>query len=523
MVKIAYLLLCHKNADSVIAQAKALVAAGDAVAIHFDKRGDPAAFAAIRAAFADEPSVAFAKRVACGWGEYSLVQASLNMLQAARKAFDGVTHYFLLSGDCFPTKSGAYLKRRLAANDRDYVEINDFLESDWIKTGLKEDRLIYRHFVNEREQPALFYGLLEAQRRLGLARRTPKDLRIKIGSQWWLLRASTVEKMVRYMKERPDVVRFFRTTWIPDEIMFQTIAFHCAPRDEIASHPPTTLIFSDYGIPVVFYADHRETLMKEDRFFARKITENDPDFRAALLDHYVNGGEEAPEGEMIAAYYDYLARRGRDGRREAPRFWQRSTVLDDSKEVLVIACKKWHVGEAFARAVERITGVASLGYVFDQDAPLDLPLGNLEVGKAKRGRHRRAFLTLLYKARATDKLALCVDPSRDDVVRDFAETDCRMRLLLIESEFDEAEYQGHARRVGLLGADPAATQRDMVVNALKVEFAEESGRLRKVQTGQLDLLSRGQNRVEKAAAVARFLRVGRDEVEAVVREIEPHL
>lgn len=523
MVKIAYLLLCHKNADSVIAQAQALVAAGDAVAIHFDKRGAAADFARMKAAFADQPSVAFAKRVACGWGEYSLVQASLNMLDAARRQFEGITHYYLLSGDCYPTKSSAYLKRELAAGDRDFIEINDFLESDWIKTGLKEDRLNYRHFFNEREQQQLFYGSLDLQRRFGLKRRTPKDLRVKIGSQWWLLRASTVEKMVAYMEARPEVVRFFKTTWIPDEIFFQTIAHHCAAREEIRSHPPTTLVFSDYGIPVVFYSDHMEMLRRESRFFARKITEHDPSFRARLLDHYVNGADDEPSGEVISSYYSYMARRGRDGRRQAQRFWERSTQLDDSKEVLVIACKKWHVGQAFVEAVQRITGIASLGYVFDQDEPLDLPLGNLQVGKAKRGRHRRAFLTLLFNARETDKLVLCVDPSRDDVVGDFADTDCRMRVLHIDTPFDEAEYEGHAHRVDLLREGAPELQRQSVISALKVEFAEESGRLRKVQTGRLDTLAANQNRVENAAAVARFLRVSRDEVEAVVREIEPHL
>lgn len=523
MVKIAYLLLCHKNVDSVIAQATALVAAGDAVAIHFDKRGSNAEFARLKTAFADEPSVAFCKRLACGWGEYSLVQASLNMLETARAAFDGVTHYYLLSGDCFPTKSSAYLKEVLSANDRDYIEINDFLESDWIKTGLKEDRLRYRHFFNEREQSRLFYGSLDLQRRLGLTRRVPKDLRVKIGSQWWLLRASTVEKMVDYMRARPDVVRFFRTTWIPDEIFFQTIAHHCAPREEIRSHPPTTLIFSDYGIPVVFYKDHWDMLRREDRFFARKITEHDPGFRAGMLAHYGSGAEEAPAGETIAAYYEYMARRGRDGRRHAQRFWRRSTQLDDSKEVLVVACKKWHVGQAFAAAVERITGIAALGYVFDQEEALDLPLGNLEVGKDKRGRHRRAFLSLLFNARKTEKLALCVDPAREDVVRDFADTDARMRVLMIETDFETEEFVGHAERVGLLRADAPPDQRDTVVSALKVEFAEESGRLRKAQSGRLDTIARDRNRVENAAAVARFLRVSRDEVEAVVREIEPHL
>ncbi|MEM7546245.1 MAG: DUF5928 domain-containing protein [Pseudomonadota bacterium] len=523
MVKIAYLLLCHKNAVSVIAQARALVAAGDAVAIHFDKRGDNAEFDQIREAFEYEPSVALVKRVACGWGEYSLVQASLNLIHAARSQFDAITHYFLMSGDCYPAKSGAFIRKELAAGDRDFVETNDFLDSDWIKTGLKEDRLIYRHFVNERERPELFYSLLNIQRRLGLKRKIPKGLRVKIGSQWWLLRAASIEKMLAYLEEHPNVVRFFKTTWIPDEIMFQTIASQCVPRDEIRSHPPTTLIFSDYGIPVVFHRDNEEMLRHENRFFARKITGNDPVFRQSLLDHYVNGDLDPPGEEMIASYYTYLARRGRDGRRHAQRFWEQSTTLDDSKEVLVIACKKWHIGQQFAEAVERITNIKSLNYVFDQDEPLDMDLGNLEVGKDKRGRHRRAFLGLLFDAQSTSKLALCVDPSRDDVVRDFADTDCRMRILLIDTPFDEDEYEAHALRIGLLGHNATPAQRDTVVSALKVEFAEESGQLRKVNVGRLDVLGAAQNRVEKAAAVARFLRVGRDEVEAIVREIEPGL
>ena len=60
------------------------------------------------------PGITLAARVACGWGEYSLVQATFNLIRAARKAFDGVTHYFLISGDCYPTKTRAYLEQALA-------------------------------------------------------------------------------------------------------------------------------------------------------------------------------------------------------------------------------------------------------------------------------------------------------------------------------------------------------------------------------------------------------------------------
>ncbi|MGB0505663.1 MAG: DUF5928 domain-containing protein, partial [Pikeienuella sp.] len=336
-------------------------------------------------------------------------------------------------------------------------------------------------------------------------------------------RAETVEAMYAFLKKRPDVLRFFSTTWIPDEIAFQTIIAHCADHSEIVSRPPTTLVFTDYGMPVTFYQDHLDMIRKEPRFFARKITEHDESMRQAMLDHYVDGDDKDVGAEMVGSYYLYLSNRGRQGRRLAPRFWEKSATLDDGKEVLVIACKKWHVGEHLSRVIHRVTGVETLGYVFDQDQPLDMDLGNLEVGKDKRGRHRRAFLSLLFDVRNTSKLALCIDPSRDDVVRDIADTDCRMRVLLIETEFSREEYVDHVERIGLMSRHAGEDQRNTLVEALTNEFSEESGRLRKVDTGRMDRLASDQNRVEMAATVARFLRVSRDEVEAVVRDMESSL
>ncbi|MEM8756133.1 MAG: DUF5928 domain-containing protein, partial [Pseudomonadota bacterium] len=375
-----------------------------------------------------------------------------------------------------------------------------------------------------RKRKRLFYASLEAQKRLGLRRKPPEDLRIKIGSQWWLLRASTVERMLAYMRRRRDVARFFRTTWIPDETMFQTIAHHCAPRGEIASHPPTALIFTDYGIPQVFCADHEELLLRENRFFARKITAHDADFRARLLDRYVNGdGSEEAGEEGIAPHYAYLSRRGREGRREAPRFWRSAIEIGPDRELFIVACKKWHVGAGIADAVGRIAGAPAFGYVFDQDEPLDVDLGGLEAGKAKRDRHRRAFLNILFDQTGSDRLAICVDPARADVVRDFGATECRMRVLSVETPFEEVDYAAHAERVGLMRADAGRARRAAIVTAVRAEFEEEREALRRADRGRVHRVVAGQGRAENAVAVARFLAAGAAEVEALTREIEPHL
>ena len=49
MAKIAYILLCHKDPEGIIAQSERLTAAGDYVSIHFDQRAPREAFDRIRA------------------------------------------------------------------------------------------------------------------------------------------------------------------------------------------------------------------------------------------------------------------------------------------------------------------------------------------------------------------------------------------------------------------------------------------------------------------------------------------
>ena len=98
MAKIAYILLCHKDPEAIIGQAEMLTAAGDYISIHFDARARPEAFAAIRDALRDNPNVTFArKRIKCGWGEWSLVQATLYAVEAAVEAFPRATHFYMHS------------------------------------------------------------------------------------------------------------------------------------------------------------------------------------------------------------------------------------------------------------------------------------------------------------------------------------------------------------------------------------------------------------------------------------------
>ena len=170
MPKIAYILLCHKDPEGIIAQANRLTAAGDVISIHFDANAPQADFDRIRRELSANPSVTFAaRRIRCGWGEWSLVEATLQALRAAMATFEDATHFYMLSGDCMCIKSAEYARDFLLREDVDYIESFDFFNSDWIKTGLREERLIYRHFLNERRHKRLFYASLNLQKRLKLS------------------------------------------------------------------------------------------------------------------------------------------------------------------------------------------------------------------------------------------------------------------------------------------------------------------------------------------------------------------
>jgi len=283
MAQIAYILLCHKDPAAIIKQAERLTAVGDYMSIHFDASAPKDAFNEIQAALRDNPNVTFAqKRIRCGWGEWSLVQATLYAMQAALDAFPRASHIYMLSGDCMAVKTAEYIHAYLDDHDADFIESVDYFESNWIKTGWKEERLIYRHWFNERTQRKLFYAGFELQKRLGLERSIPEDLQIMIGSQWWCLRRSTVEQVMEFIKMRRDVMRFFRTTWIPDETFFQTIVRHLIPNSQIRARTLTFLMFTDYGLPVTFYNDHYELLLSQDFLFARKISAEAHDLKRRL-------------------------------------------------------------------------------------------------------------------------------------------------------------------------------------------------------------------------------------------------
>ncbi len=511
MAKIAYILLCHKDPDAIIEQAERLTAPGDYIAIHFDGRARLDSYRRIRTALADNPNVTFARRrVKCGWGEWSLVRATLLALEAAVAAFPRATHFYMLSGDCMAIKTAEYAHSFLDQQDRDFIESHDFLDSDWINTGMKDDRLIYRHYFNERTQPRRFYFFYELQRRLGLTRRIPADLQVQIGSQWWCLRRRTVEAILQMTRDRRDVMRFFASTWIPDETFFQTLVRHLIPETEIDCRTLTFLMFSDYGMPVIFHNDHYDLLLSQDFLFARKISPDAKDLKSRLGKLYAARGVEFQISNEGRNLHGFLTQRGRTGQRFAPRFWETESSLGRERELLIITCKKWQVAERMLEQIRSRNDIPAIGFLFNEEATPLPDLGGIQKSLEKRTRHRRALMRMLFDYYATDRLIICMDTSALDLMHDFFSDRSHTRLLRIDCDFSDADLIGHAHRTGLAGPQAPQAVLERLLPTIRNAITQEVDEIRDAGFARHWRIQEWASAEENAQAIASFLDLPQD-------------
>jgi hypothetical protein len=517
MARIAYILLCHKDPEGVIAQASRLTAAGDFVSIHFDGRAAPADFNRITTGLGDNPSVAFArKRIKCGWGEWSLVEATLQALRAAVENFNRATHFYMLSGDCMPIKSAEFAHEFLDREEVDYIESFDFFGSDWIKTGIKEERLIYRHYFNERNSKRLFYMSMDFQRRFNLTRTVPSDIATQIGSQWWCLRRRTVEWLLDFTKKRRDVMRFFRTTWIPDETFFQTLVRHLVPEHELRTRTLTFLMFTDYGMPVTFYNDHYDLLLSQDYLFARKISPEAKDLKLRLGNLYAATGIRFNTSNEGRNLFKFLTDRGRIGRRFAPRFWETESSLGRERTLMMITCKKWHVAKRLVERIRQGSDIQALDYLFNE-ASTPLPdLGGIQSNLDKRTRHRRALVRMLYDYWQTDRMIFCIDPANTDLMQDFYNDKAKVRLLEIECDFTDDYLIGHARRLGLAGDKTPGETIDRLLPTIRNDVRFESDRIRDANFPNFHRVRQSTTVNDNAVSLAEFLGIPYDQARAIL-------
>lgn len=212
MTELAAVVLAHTDPEQV----RRLIAALDDVPVflHCDARTPPDV--AARMVHRMPRRVVPCDRLATKRASWSLVEAELRALRLAL-SHTGARHIAVLSGTDYPLVSMPDLARQLADWDGHSFFRNIRMPFRQWDTPAHPDGGRWRvehRFWRWRGQVVF---VRDVPLRWPVRRRVPPELELRASSQWKIYARRHAELLLRLVDARPDLVRFWRTTLVPDE------------------------------------------------------------------------------------------------------------------------------------------------------------------------------------------------------------------------------------------------------------------------------------------------------------------
>ena len=186
-----------------------------------------------------------------------------------------------------------------------------------------------------------------------------------------------------------------------------------------------------------------------------------------------------------------------------------------------MVAKKWHVAKRLTDRLRALTDIPAVDYLFNEhDANLP-DTGGIANTLAKRERHRKALIKLLFDQFESDRLVLCADPSALSLITDLVNYRAEVRVLFLDCAFDDDYVRGHMSRVGLVSETAPDEVFNRLLSIVKSDLEHEAERLRESEFPHFASVSAGASVDQNTAAIARIL----DLPEARARELAetPHL
>lgn len=268
-MKLAILLLCHKNPKQINLFLETLQHPDIEFFIHVDKKANITKNILARN---DVHILSDEYRVDVQWGEFSQTRATLNLIYFARDACNA-DYYWLCSGQDFPIHSAEYILDFLshdkdanymqfwssvsngAAHENNLDKRNVVYYPHWIMGRSFYKRLIKRAYVCMTGGYNCTFKIF--RRKDGLAK-----IHKYFGSNWMCMTQNFIDWFRKYLQENKWYEKDFVHSLNPDECFFQTLLMlspyrdtrhdylhyidWSTPRKGNPKNSPNTLLMEDY-------------------------------------------------------------------------------------------------------------------------------------------------------------------------------------------------------------------------------------------------------------------------------------
>lgn len=263
-MNIAHLILAHSEPRQLERLVARLQHKTAYFFIHIDKKTNIAPFEFLTE---NERVFLITNREKVSWGAYSIVQATLNGFEAIIKSGIPIDVVNLLSGSDYPLKNSDKINQFFDEHKGQNFMHFELVYEEWQEAIT---RLTAYHLTNF-SFPGKYF-VQKWMNRMLPKRIMPENL-IPVGrSQWLSITTEAVKYILDYLDEHPGIVRFFKLSWAPDEIIFQTILYNSNFRSSLINN---NLRYIDWSpgkaSPRILTLDDFPKLMQSNALFARKF------------------------------------------------------------------------------------------------------------------------------------------------------------------------------------------------------------------------------------------------------------
>jgi hypothetical protein len=267
-MKIANIIIAHKNPGQLLRLINQYN--GDLFHnfVHIDARCDLKPFEKVL----KHPAVTvLSKRKKLVWAGYGFVAVTLDALHLIKNSSQKFFYINLISGMDFPIKPTVefydFLKSSYEHDPREYFEILDlsvwpgahryekFHLTDWTIRGRYLTERIINKFISKR---AFFGGKFKPYGR----------------AAWFTASDHFVNYALQYIENNPGYLKFLKTTWSPDEFIWNTLVMNSPFKDRISPYL-RHIDWSEGKVnPKTFRVQDLNVLLQNENFIARKFDES---------------------------------------------------------------------------------------------------------------------------------------------------------------------------------------------------------------------------------------------------------
>lgn len=277
-MKIAYLILCHKNPEQINRLIEALSTDETDFYVHIDKKAENF--------YLPEHSNVYVlpenDRVDVCWGTASMITATfriIHMMFEQEKKYD---YAFLISGQDFPIKSNQEISRFLTERSGiNFIETIPHSDVRYLRYKKRNDifypkALQGRGFFARAFKKLYIYLTGGGEYTLGIFRRKNiLGMTYEFGSQWWCLTYECLKWIADYVENNTQIMFFFKNALTPDECFFQTLFMSSPYKDKHSDY----LHYIDWSegknSPKNLKEEDFESLVKSEKLMARKFAGDD--------------------------------------------------------------------------------------------------------------------------------------------------------------------------------------------------------------------------------------------------------